>query len=127
MIGTYALSSGYYDAYYKKAQSVRALLIQDFKKAFEQVDVLITPTSPGTAFKIGEKADDPLAMYLEDVFLVPASLAGLSAVSIPCGFDAKGLPIGMQIIGQQMGEELILQVAASYEEISEWHTKEPRL
>ncbi|MEK9165859.1 MAG: Asp-tRNA(Asn)/Glu-tRNA(Gln) amidotransferase subunit GatA [Patescibacteria group bacterium] len=127
MIGTFALSSGYYDAYYKKAQSVRALLIQDFKKAFEQVDVLITPTAPGTAFKIGEKDDDPLAMYLEDVFLVPASLAGLPAVSIPCGFDAKGLPIGMQIIGQQMGELKILQAAAFYESMTDWHTKEPRI
>lgn len=127
MIGTYALSSGYYDAYYKKAQSVRALLIQDFKKALEQVDVLITPTAPGTAFKIGEKADDPLAMYLEDVFLVPASLAGLPAASVPCGFDAKGLPIGMQIIGRQMGELKILQTAAFYESMTDWHKKLPTL
>lgn len=127
MIGAYALCSGYYDAYYKKAQTVRALLIQDFQRAFAEIDVLITPTSPGTAFKIGEKAGDPLAMYLEDVFLVPASLAGLPAVSIPCGFSSQNLPIGMQIIGKQMEELKILQVAQVYERMNKWHAKKPRL
>jgi aspartyl-tRNA(Asn)/glutamyl-tRNA(Gln) amidotransferase subunit A len=127
MIGTFALSSGYYDAYYKKAQKVRTLLMADFQKAFQEVDVLITPTSPGTAFKIGEKLDDPLAMYLEDVFLVPASLAGLPAVSIPCGFSSQNLPIGMQIIGPQLGETRILQTAAFYQGMTDWHTREPAI
>ncbi len=125
MIGTYALSSGYYDAYYKKAQKVRTLIIEDFKKAFNKVDVLITPTAPGTAFKIGAKASDPLSMYLEDIFSVPASLAGIPALSIPCGFSSEGLPIGMQIIGPQFGEGAILQAGAFYESITDWHTRKP--
>ena len=127
MIGTYALSSGYYDAYYKKAQKVRTLIAEDFKKVFEDVDVLVTPTQPTPAFKIGEKVNDPLAMYLEDVFLVPASLAGVPAFSVPCGFDSGGLPIGMQIIGPQLGEEKIFNVAAVYEGITDWHMKRPEL
>jgi aspartyl-tRNA(Asn)/glutamyl-tRNA(Gln) amidotransferase subunit A len=125
MIGTYALESGYYDAYYKKAQKVRTLIIEDFKKAFNAVDALITPTSPGVAFTIGSKASDPLSMYLEDIFSVPASLAGLPALSVPCGFNSQGLPMGMQIIGPQFGEEKILQAGAFYESITDWHTKEP--
>ncbi|HBH46275.1 MAG: aspartyl/glutamyl-tRNA amidotransferase subunit A [Candidatus Jacksonbacteria bacterium RIFOXYC2_FULL_44_29] len=125
MIGTFALSSGYYDAYYKKAQQVRSLIIRDFEHVFAEVDVLMVPTSPGAAFKIGEKANDPLAMYLEDVFLVPASLAGLPAISIPCGFTSKKLPIGMQIIGPQLGEEKILEAAAFYEGLTDWHKTKP--
>ncbi|HCA67360.1 MAG: Glutamyl-tRNA(Gln) amidotransferase subunit A [Parcubacteria group bacterium GW2011_GWF2_44_17] len=127
MIGTYALSSGYYDAYYKKAQKVRTLIIDDFKRAFREVDVIITPTAPDVAFKIGSKENDPLAMYLEDIFSVPVSLAGLPAISIPCGFNHENLPIGMQIIGPQLGETILLKVAAYYEGITDWHTKEPML
>ena len=127
MIGTFALSSGYYDAYYKKAQKVRTLIIDDFNKVFDKIDVLITPTQPTPAFKIGEKADDPIAMYLEDIFVVPASLAGLPAISIPCGFSCQNLPIGMQIIGPQLGEARILQTAAFYEKMTQWHKKEPEL
>lgn len=127
MIGTYALSSGYYDAYYKKAQKVRTLIAQDFKAVFDQIDVIITPTQPTTAFKIGAKADDPLANYLEDIFVAPASLAGLPAVSIPCGFSSENLPIGMQIIGPQLGERKILEVGYVYEQGSEWHMRQPRV
>ncbi|OGY77554.1 MAG: hypothetical protein A2249_03375 [Candidatus Jacksonbacteria bacterium RIFOXYA2_FULL_44_7] len=127
MIGTYALSSGYYDAYYKKAQKVRTLIIDNFKRAFREVDVIITPTAPDVAFKIGSKENDPLAMYLEDIFSVPVSLAGLPAISIPCGFNHENLPIGMQIIGPQLGETILLKVAAYYEGITDWHTKEPML
>jgi len=125
MIGTFALSSGYYDAYYKKAQKVRSLIIQDFKKVFKKVDILITPTSPNAAFKIGEKVNDPLSMYLEDVFLVPASLAGLPAVSVPCGFNKQGLPLGMQIIGPSLGEVKVLQTANTYEQLTKWHKNWP--
>jgi aspartyl-tRNA(Asn)/glutamyl-tRNA(Gln) amidotransferase subunit A len=127
MIGTYALSAGYYDAYYKKAQQVRTLIIEDFRKVFDEVDVLITPTTPSVAFKIGEKASDPLSLYLEDIFVIPASLAGLPALSLPCGFDSGGLPIGMQIIGQQLAEAKVLQTGACYQNITDWHTRKPRL
>jgi aspartyl-tRNA(Asn)/glutamyl-tRNA(Gln) amidotransferase subunit A len=112
MIGTYALSAGYYDAYYRKAQKVRTLIIQDFTKVFETVDVLITPTSPFPAFKIGEKKDDVLAMYLADIFVSPAAVAGVPAISVPAGETKKGLPIGLQVIGPRMGEEKVLQVAS---------------
>lgn len=127
MIGTYALSSGYYDAYYKKAQKVRTLIINDFARAFKEVDVIITPIAPGVAFKIGAKGNDPLAMYLEDIFVVPVSLAGLPAISIPCGFNHENLPIGMQIIGSHEGEAKLLEVAAYYEGITEWHMRKPAL
>lgn len=110
MIGTYALSAGYYDAYYRKAQKVRTLIMQDFDRVFEEVDVLVTPASPFTAFKIGEKRDDILALYLVDVFLIPASLAGVPAISVPAGFDSKGLPIGLEVIGKRMGESMVLRV-----------------
>ena len=116
MIGTYVLSAGYYDAYYKKAQKVRTLIINDFAKAFEKVDVLIGPTSPFTAFKIGEKIDDPLQMYLADTMTIPASAAGLPALNVPCGKAKNGLPIGMQIIGPQFTEDLLLKVGRCYEQ-----------
>lgn len=110
MIGTYALSAGYYDAYYKKAQKVRTLIINDFNRAFEIVDVIITPTAPTTAFKIGEKTSDPLQMYLADVFVGPAAVAGLPGLNIPVGKDKNGLPVGMQAIGPRLGEETILRI-----------------
>jgi aspartyl-tRNA(Asn)/glutamyl-tRNA(Gln) amidotransferase subunit A len=127
MLGTYALSAGYYDAYYLKAQKVRTLIKQDFDRAFERVDVLATPTTPTTAFRIGERMDDPLQMYLSDVLTVSANLAGVCALSLPCGFDDEGLPIGLQIIGPACGEERILQVAHAYEQATDWHARRPPL
>lgn len=122
MLGTYALSSGYYDAYYLKALKVRRLIKQDFDRAFSQVDVLIAPTAPTTAFRIGEKVDDPLAMYLMDVCAIPINLAGVPSMSLPCGF-AGGLPIGMQIIGPHLSEERILQVGYAFEQAHDYHKK----
>jgi aspartyl-tRNA(Asn)/glutamyl-tRNA(Gln) amidotransferase subunit A len=127
MLGTYALSAGYYDAYYLKAQQVRTLLKRDFDQAFEQVDVIACPVSPTTAFKIGEKADDPLSMYLADVFTLSLNLAGNCGLSVPCGFDAAGLPIGLQLIGPAFGEETILQAAYAYEQATDWHTRRARV
>jgi len=127
MIGTYALSAGYYDAYYLKAQKVRTLIKQDFEKAFQQVDVLVCPTSPTTAFKAGEKTDDPLSMYLSDLMTIPVNLAGLPALSLPCGFDELGLPIGMQMIGNVLQEDLLLSVAYAYEQATRWHEHRPPL
>lgn len=127
MIGTYALSAGYYDAYYLKAQKVRTLIKQDFEKAFAQVDVLICPTSPTTAFKAGEKTDDPLGMYLLDLMTIPVNLAGLPGLSLPCGFDQQGLPIGLQIIGNALREDLVLQAAYAYEQATDWHQQTPPL
>ena len=125
MLGTYALSSGYYDAYYKKAQQVRTLIKRDFEEAFRKVDVLVTPTAPTPAFKVGEKADDPLQMYLSDIFTISVNLAGVPGISIPCGFTQSGLPIGMQFIGRHFDEETILRVAFAYEQATEWHKKKP--
>ena len=125
MIGTYALSAGYYDAYYLKAQKVRTLIKQDFEAAFRQVDVLICPTSPTTAFKAGEKTDDPLSMYLSDLMTIPVNLAGLPALSVPCGFDEQGLPIGMQMIGNVLKEDVLLSVAHAYERATPWHNRTP--
>jgi aspartyl-tRNA(Asn)/glutamyl-tRNA(Gln) amidotransferase subunit A len=125
MLGTYALSAGYYDAYYLKAQQVRTLIKQDFEQAFQQVDVIASPVAPTTAFRIGEKADDPLQMYLSDVFTITLNLAGMCGVSVPCGFDGEGLPIGLQIMGPHLGEESILRAAHAYEQISEWHLRSP--
>jgi aspartyl-tRNA(Asn)/glutamyl-tRNA(Gln) amidotransferase subunit A len=125
MIGTYTLSAGYYDAYYLKAQKVRSLIKQDFEQAFAQVDVLISPTTPTTAFKAGEKTNDPLSMYLSDLMTIPVNLAGLPGLSLPCGFDEKGLPIGLQIIGNVLREDLVLQAAYAYERSTEWHQKVP--
>ncbi|HEY3423528.1 MAG TPA: amidase family protein, partial [Negativicutes bacterium] len=122
MLGTYALSSGYYDAYYLKALKVRTLVKQDFDKAFEKVDVLLTPTAPTTAFKIGEKTSDPLAMYLQDVCTIPVNLAGIPGISIPCGF-ANGLPVGLQIIGKPLDEETIIRTAYTFEQNNDYHKR----
>ncbi len=126
MIGSYALSAGYYDAYYLKAQKVRTLLRQDFEKAFEEFDVLITPTSPTVAFGIGELVDDPFAMKLADVCTIPVNLAGIPAISIPCGFK-DGMPIGMQIMGKGLDEETLLRVAYTYEQNTDNHKKKPNV
>ena len=115
LIGTYALSAGYNDAYYKKAQKVRTLIRKDFDDAFEKVDILLTPTCPTTAFLKGDFSNDPLSMYLSDLLTVPANLAGLPAISIPCGFDSKGLPIGLQLIGNVLEEDKILNAANIFE------------
>ncbi|MBD2040041.1 Asp-tRNA(Asn)/Glu-tRNA(Gln) amidotransferase subunit GatA [Microcoleus sp. FACHB-672] len=127
MIGTYALSAGYYDAYYLKAQKVRTLIKQDFDRAFAQVDVLVTPTAPSTAFKAGEKTDDPISMYLSDLMTIPVNLAGLPALSLPCGFDDDGMPIGLQLIGNALQEPTLFEVAYAYEQSTEWHLRKPVL
>jgi aspartyl-tRNA(Asn)/glutamyl-tRNA(Gln) amidotransferase subunit A len=127
MLGTYALSAGYYDAYYLKAQKARTLIKGDFDAAFEQVDVIVAPTSPTTAFRIGEKVEDPLQMYLSDVFTLSMNLAGNCGLSLPCGFDADGLPIGMQVMGPPLAEEQVLRVAHAYEQATAWHTWRPQL
>jgi aspartyl-tRNA(Asn)/glutamyl-tRNA(Gln) amidotransferase subunit A len=126
MIGTYVLSAGYYDAYYLKAQKLRRLIAEDFKQAFEVCDVIMGPTSPTTAFKLGAKTDDPVAMYLSDIYTVSVNLAGLPAVSIPAGFDARGLPVGLQIIGQYFGEAKLLNVAHKYQQATDWHRRVPK-
>ncbi len=127
MLGTYALSAGYYDAYYLKAQRARSLIGQDFDQAFERCDLIVTPTAPSTAFRLGVKLDDPLQMYLSDICTISANLAGLPALSLPCGFDRDGLPIGMQIIGPHFKEEEILRLAYRYEQETEWGRKKPPL
>ena len=127
MLGSYALSSGYYDAYYLKAQKVRTLIKQDFDRGFERFDVLVAPTSPTTAFRVGEKANDPMAMYLSDVCTLPVNVAGLPGLSIPCGFDSKGLPIGLQLIGKAFDEETLLRVAYTFERATDFHTRRPTL
>jgi len=116
MLGTYCLSAGYYDAYYIKAQKVRTLIAQDFKRAFERVDAIVTPTTPTTAFKIGEKTDDPLQMYLSDIYTVPTNLGMICGISVPCGLDSKGLPIGLQLLGKPFGEAELLDIAYAYEQ-----------
>ncbi|MFA5256910.1 MAG: Asp-tRNA(Asn)/Glu-tRNA(Gln) amidotransferase subunit GatA [Opitutales bacterium] len=120
LLGSYALSSGYYDAYYVRAQKVRTLIRNDFLKAFEDVDVLLTPTTPNPAFRLGEKTDDPLAMYLEDIFTISVNLAGLPGISLPCGFTKNGLPIGMQLIGKPLDEANLLKTAYTYEQAHEF-------
>jgi len=127
MLGTYALSAGYYDAYYKKASQVRSLIRQDFLDAFEKCDALLAPVSPMPAFKIGEKTDDPLQMYLSDVFTLPASLAGVPGISVPCGFTSEKLPVGLQILGPHFQEELILRVAFQYEQATKDQRAKPAL
>ena len=127
MIGTYALSAGYYDAYYLKAQKVRTLIKEDFENAFAQVDVLVTPTAPTTAFKAGEKITDPLSMYLNDLMTIPVNLAGLPGISVPCGFDSKGLPIGLQLIGKVLREDQLFQVAYAYEQSTDWHLQTAKI
>lgn len=126
MLGTYALSAGYYDAYYLKALKVRTLIQQDFAKAFNQCDLLLSPTTPTVAFQVGEKTADPLAMYLSDIATIPVNLAGLPALSLPCGFS-NGLPIGLQLIGKAFEETVILQAAFAYEQKTEWHKKYAKL
>lgn len=124
MLGTYALSAGYYDAYYKQAEKVRALITQDFERAFEKFDVLVSPTAPGVAFKLGA-ISDPYEMYLQDVFTIPADLAGISGVSIPCGLS-EGLPVGLQLLGNAFAEDMILRVADTFERVTEYHTYWPQ-
>jgi aspartyl-tRNA(Asn)/glutamyl-tRNA(Gln) amidotransferase subunit A len=126
MLGTYALSAGYHEAYYGRAQKVRTLVARDFQEAFARVDLVVAPTTPNVAFKHGEK-EDPLAMYLNDVFTVPASMAGLPALSVPCGFSAGGLPIGLQLIGRPFDEARLLSAAHAYEQATPWHTRRPEL
>lgn len=127
MLGTFALSSGYYDAYYLKALKVRNLIRQDFVRVFEQADCLVLPTSPTTAFGLGEKTADPLQMYLADVYTIAVNLAGVPALSIPCGFDSQGLPIGMQLIGAPFSEQRLLQIAHGYQQVTDWHRRKPPL
>ena len=124
MTGTYVLSAGYYDAYYLKAQQVRQLISQDFAKAFEQVDVIAGPTTPTPAFALGEKTDDPVTMYLNDIYTIGANLAGLPGISIPCGF-VGGLPVGLQLVGPHFAEDLLLRVAHQYQQQTEWHHAAP--
>jgi aspartyl-tRNA(Asn)/glutamyl-tRNA(Gln) amidotransferase subunit A len=125
MLGTYVLSKGYHDDYYGKAQRVRTLIKNDFDKAFKDFDAIITPTSPTVAFNLGEKIEDPLKMYLSDVFTISANLAGIPGISIPCGFNKNSLPIGLQILGKPFDEETILRIAYAYEQNTEWHKRRP--
>ena len=125
MLGTYALSSGYYDAYYGKAQAVRTLICQDFRTAFNEVDLIVTPVTPTPAFRLGEKSEDPLQMYLSDIYTISINLAGVPAISVPCGFSKAGLPIGMQLIGRAFEEETLLRAAHAYEQSTQWHLKKP--
>lgn len=127
MLGTYALSAGYYDAYYGQAQKVRTLIKRDFETAFERVDVIAAPVAPSTAFRIGEHADDPLSMYLEDIFTLPANLAGVPGLAFPVGFDSLGLPVGMQLMGPHFHEEFLLQAAHAYQQVTDWHLRRPNL
>jgi aspartyl-tRNA(Asn)/glutamyl-tRNA(Gln) amidotransferase subunit A len=126
LIGTYVLSHGYYDAYYLKAQKVRRLIARDFSEAFKQCDLIMGPTSPTTAFALGAKTDDPVQMYLNDIFTIPAPLAGLPGLSIPCGFDAKGLPVGLQIMGNYFAEARMLGAAHQYQRATDWHRRVPK-
>jgi aspartyl-tRNA(Asn)/glutamyl-tRNA(Gln) amidotransferase subunit A len=125
MLGTYALSSGYYDAYYLKALKVRNLIRDDFNKAFDKCDCIMMPVSPTTAFKIGEKVNDPLLMYLSDIYTIAINLAGIPGISIPCGFDRNNLPIGLQILSPVFTEDRLLRIARMFEAQTDWHKKEP--
>jgi len=128
ILGTYALSSGYYDAYYLRAQKVRTLIRRDFLQAFAKVDAILTPTSPTAAFRAGEKSGDPLQMYLSDIFTISCNLAGICGLSLPCGFTANPkLPIGLQLLGKPFGEETILRLAHAYEQSTPWHNEKPPL
>jgi len=127
MLGTYALSSGYYDAYYLKAQQVRTLIKQDFEHAFKLVDVIACPTTPAPAFRLGEKLDNPLQMYLNDIFTISANLAGLPGISVPCGFTDENLPVGLQLLGRSFDEKNLLMVAHAYEQSTDWHKRKPPL
>jgi aspartyl-tRNA(Asn)/glutamyl-tRNA(Gln) amidotransferase subunit A len=125
LLGAYVLSAGYYEAYYLKAQKVRTLIRQDFLQAFTRCDVIATPVAPTTAFRLGEKTSDPLTMYLSDILTIAVNLSGLPGLSVPCGFDRQGLPIGLQLIGPPFGEERLLQTAHAYEQTTDWHTRKP--
>lgn len=127
MLGTYALSAGYYDAYYGQAQKVRTLIKRDFEQAFEQVDVIATPVAPSTAFRMGDHTEDPLAMYLEDVFTLPVNLAGVPGLAFPVGFDQHNLPVGMQLMAAHFREELLFRVAHAYQQVTDWHLRKPPL
>jgi aspartyl-tRNA(Asn)/glutamyl-tRNA(Gln) amidotransferase subunit A len=127
MLGTYALSAGYYDAYYGQAQKVRTLIKEDFEQAFEEVDLVAAPVAPTTAFKIGQHGDDPLSMYLEDVFTLPANLAGVPGLAFPIGFDSEGLPVGMQLMGPHFQEDTLFQVTHAYQQVTDWHRRKPEL
>ena len=127
MLGTYALSSGYYDAYYKKASQVRTLISRDFDEAFKTCDIMVTPTAPTTAFKVGERTEDPLTMYLSDIFTISANLAGIPAISLPCGFSSERMPIGLHLIGPSLDEATVLRAAYAYEQATEWHTHRAEL
>ena len=127
MLGTYVLSAGYYDAYYGKAQAVRTLIRQDFEAAFQDVDLIVTPVTPTPAFKFGAKGDDPLQMYLSDIFTISANLAGVPAISLPCGLSQDGLPIGLQLIGRPFEEETLLRAAHAYEQSTQWRAKKPNI
>ena len=123
MLGTYALSKGYYDAYYKKALKVRTLIKKDFDEAFKDVDIIVSPTSPSVAWNLGEKFEDPLAMYLSDIYTVPINLSTVPAMSIPCGFSREGLPIGMQLIARPFNEQVLFQAGNFYQSVTDWHRK----
>ena len=125
LIGAYVLSHGYYDAYYLQAQKIRRLIAHDFAEAFKVCDVILGPTAPGTAFRLGEKSDDPVEMYLNDLYTIPANLAGLPGMSLPCGFDSKGLPIGLQLVGDYFSEARMLNVAHQYQHATDWHARRP--
>ena len=127
MLGTYALSAGYYDAYYGQAQKVRTLIKRDFDEAFKKVDVIATPVTPTTAFRLGEHNEDPLSMYLEDVFTLPANLAGIPGISFPVGFDREGMPVGMQLMGPHFREDILLRTAHSYQQVTSWHEQQPKM
>jgi aspartyl-tRNA(Asn)/glutamyl-tRNA(Gln) amidotransferase subunit A len=127
MLGTYALSSGYYEAYYKKAQQVRTLIKKDFEDVFKHIDIILTPTTPTAAFRINEKTSDPLQMYLSDIFTISVNLAGVPAISIPCGVTSNNLPIGLQLIGKHFDEESLFKVADAYEQATDWHRRNPAL
>jgi aspartyl-tRNA(Asn)/glutamyl-tRNA(Gln) amidotransferase subunit A len=127
MLGTYALSSGYYDAYYLKALKVRRLIKNDFDRAFAECDVVMGPTAPTPAFKVGEKTENPLAMYLSDIYTISCNLAGIAGISIPCGFTKSNLPIGLQILAGPFEEEKMLRVARMYEKATDWHLRRPKL
>jgi aspartyl-tRNA(Asn)/glutamyl-tRNA(Gln) amidotransferase subunit A len=126
LIGTYVLSHGYYDAYYIQAQKIRRLIARDFTEAFKRCDVILGPTSPTTAFRLGEKVNDPVQMYLNDIYTIPANLAGLPGLSIPCGFDEKGLPVGLQVIGNYFAEAKMLGFAHQYQLATDWHARAPQ-
>ena len=127
ILGTYSLSAGYYDAYYGKASQIRTLIIEDFKKSFETCDVILSPVAPTPAFKIGEMVDDPLTMYLSDIFTLSANLAGVPGISVPCGFSSQGLPIGLQIMAKHFEEAKLLKVAYNFEQATEFHKQKPKL